>query len=118
MNKEYIGVDLHSTQVTVHRIIVDEDGMVERKNGQYTIERMETHFIASLRPGCAVCVEAGSGSHTLARMIVAAGASFCGEPIESAADLQDGKEDGQGRRRHDCSEEQSLRIVSSMACAG
>jgi transposase len=82
MNKEYIGVDLHSTQVTVHRIIVDEDGMVERKNGQYTIERMETHFIASLRPGCAVCVEAGSGSHTLARMIVAAGArAFVVNPL-------------------------------------
>ena len=82
MNREYIGVDLHSTQVTVHRIIVDENGMLERKKGQYSIERMETHFIASLQPGCAVCVEAGSGSHTLERMIVAAGArAFVVNPL-------------------------------------
>gem|GEM_PF-6825690 len=60
MYNEFIGVDLHSTQVTVHRIIIGERGDVERTKGQYPMERMETHFIASLHPGCAVCVEGGS----------------------------------------------------------
>ncbi len=82
MDKEYIGIDLHSTQVTVHRIIIGEKGEIERRKSQYPMERMETHFIASLHPGCAVCVEAGSGSHTLARMIVAAGArAFVVNPL-------------------------------------
>jgi hypothetical protein len=82
MYNEFIGVDLHSTQVTVHRIIVGENGAIERKKGQYPMERMETHFNASLYPGCAVCVEAGSGSHMLARMIVAAGArAFVVNPL-------------------------------------
>lgn len=82
MYKEFIGVDLHSTQVTVHRIIISENGLLERKKGQYPMERMETQFIASLYPGCAVCVEAGSGSHMLARMIVAAGArAFVVNPL-------------------------------------
>ena len=57
MYSEYIGVDLHSTQVTVHRIVVGEGGSLERKKGQYPAARMETHFIASLHAGCAVCIE-------------------------------------------------------------
>lgn len=82
MYSEFIGVDLHSTQVTIHRIVVGEGGALERKKGQYPMERMETHFLESLHPGCAVCVEAGSGSHALARMIVAAGArAFVVNPL-------------------------------------
>ena len=43
MKREYIGVDLHSTQIIVHRIEVAETGgkaavTVTRKNGRYTIE--------------------------------------------------------------------------------
>jgi len=82
MYKEFIGVDLHSTQVTVHRIIVGQSGEIERRKSQYPMEQMETHFIGSLHPGCVVCMEAGSGSHMLARMIVAAGArAFVVNPL-------------------------------------
>ncbi len=87
MKREYIGVDLHSTQITVHRIEVTESGddtasTVTRKNGRYSIEDLESKFIETLHAGCAVCIEAGSGSHTLARIIVSTGArAFVVHPL-------------------------------------
>ncbi len=77
--RECIGVDLHSTQNTVHRIEVTEPdgsaaGTVTRKNGRCPVEDLESKFIETLHAGCAVCIEAGSGAHTLARIIVSAGA--------------------------------------------
>jgi len=59
MKREYIGVDLHSTQITVHRIEVTESGVdtaatVIRKNGLYSIEDLESKFIETLHALCAV----------------------------------------------------------------
>lgn len=87
MNREYIGVDLHSTQITVHRIEVAESdgkaaGIVTRKNGRYSIEALESQFIETLHAGCAVCIEAGSGSHMLARIVASKGArAFVVHPL-------------------------------------
>lgn len=47
MDKEFIGVDLHSTQITVYRIIVGERGKIERKKGQYPINTL--HRVAAPR---------------------------------------------------------------------
>ncbi|OHE76649.1 MAG: hypothetical protein A2413_03225 [Treponema sp. RIFOXYC1_FULL_61_9] len=64
MKREYIGVDLHSTQIIVHRIIINDDGTVERR---------------------AVCIEAGSGAHTLARILSARDARvFLVNPLQMA----------------------------------
>ena len=53
-----------------------------RKNGRYSAPDLESKFIETLHSGCAVCIEAGSGSHTLARIIVQAGArAFVVHPL-------------------------------------
>jgi hypothetical protein len=74
MLREYVGVDLHSTQLTIHRIIIDEAHKVHRVNGRYTIEQLEDRFYPTLGADSYVCVEAGSGSHMFARMAKALGA--------------------------------------------
>jgi len=82
MDRMFIGLDLHTTQITIHRITVTTDGKTIRTAGQYSMEKLESVFLASLTPDCAVCLEAGSGSHTLARMIVASGArAFVVNPL-------------------------------------
>jgi transposase len=87
MKREYIGVDLHSTQITVHRIEVIEpsgstEGTVIRHNGRYTMDLVENQFIKSLHSGCAVCLEACSGAYTLARLIESTGArAFVVNPL-------------------------------------
>jgi transposase len=83
MKGEYLGIDLHSTQITVHRILVHEDGTVERHNGRYTAADLETKFVESLSEKSAVCIEAGTGAHTLARMLAARGARvFLVNPLQ------------------------------------
>jgi transposase len=74
MLREYVGVDLHSTQLTIHRIIIDEAHKVHRVNGRYTIEQLDDGFYPTLGPDSHVCVEAGSGSHMFARMAKVLGA--------------------------------------------
>ncbi|MEI6388080.1 MAG: transposase, partial [Spirochaetota bacterium] len=57
-------------------------GTVTRKSGRYSIEALERQFIESLHAGCAVCIEAGSGSHTLARIVASTGArTFVVHPL-------------------------------------
>lgn len=69
MLREYVGVDLHSTQLTIHRIIIDEADKVHRVNGRYPVEQLDERFYPTLGPGSHVCVEAGSGSHMFALMV-------------------------------------------------
>jgi hypothetical protein len=77
MLREYIDVDLHSTQLTIHRIIIDEAHKMHRVNGRYTIEQLDDGFCPTLGLESYVCVEAGSGSHMFARMANALGAKAC-----------------------------------------
>ena len=74
MLREYIGVDLHSTQLTIHRIIIDEANKVHRVNGRYAIEQLDEEFYATLGQNSYVCAESGSGSHIFIRMARAVGA--------------------------------------------
>jgi transposase len=82
MDRVFIGLDLHTTQITIHRITVSAEGKAIRTAGQYSMEKLESVFLASLTPECAICLEAGGGSHALARMIVATGArAFVVNPL-------------------------------------
>jgi transposase len=74
MDRTYIGIDAHSTQITTHTICISESGQATRTIGRYRIEELETKFLNRLKTGTCACIEAGSGSCLLARMIVAAGA--------------------------------------------
>jgi transposase len=109
MKREYIGIDLHSTQITIHRIEVNELDPVTRHNGHYTLNVLESQFLTTLHEGCAVCVEAGSGAHTLARLIVSTGArAFIVNPLDMAhifmtakkTDKVDAKKLAECLRRH------------------
>jgi len=74
MVRVYIGVDLHSTQITVHQIMLDGTTILQRVNCRYSIDQIEEHFIALLGPESYLCVEAGSGSHVFAHLARAMGA--------------------------------------------
>ena len=74
MLREFVGVDLHSTQLTIHRIIINDIGKLHRVNNRYAIEDIDEKFYPTLSPESYVCVEAGSGSHMFARMVRALGA--------------------------------------------
>lgn len=85
MARVYIGLDLHSTQITIHRIVVSDNGTVKRENGRYLIDQVETVFLKTITSDCAACLEAGSGCHALARMIVdAGGRAFIVNPTDMA----------------------------------
>lgn len=82
MDRVYIGLDLHTTQITLHRITVTDNNVVQRTSSQYTMDKLESIFLTTLTPACAVCLEAGCGSHALARMIVVTGArAFVVNPL-------------------------------------
>jgi transposase len=92
MDRTYIGLDLHTTQVTIHQITVSDNGTVRRTNAQYAMEKVETVFLPKLTADCAVCLEAGCGSHALARMIVdQGGRAFVVNPLSMPQIYRTGK---------------------------
>jgi transposase len=74
MDRIYIGIDAHSTQITTHTIVLKPDGTIKRSIARYSIEDLESAFLSTLDSNVHACVEAGSGSSLLARLIVATGA--------------------------------------------
>jgi transposase len=74
MIRSFIGLDLHTTQITTHHITVDENGHTVRQAGRYAIDRLESDFLPLINEQTAVCLEAGTGCHSLARLLLAKGA--------------------------------------------
>ncbi len=68
----YVGVDQHSTQITVHLIREGMNG-IERQNRRYPLDSID-RFLDDLNADAAVCVEAGSGAFFFAGLVRATGA--------------------------------------------
>lgn len=66
MERMYLGVDLHASQMTIHRIVKAEGGITRRER-----ERMKAQdydqFFTTLPLGCHVCVEASTSAFEFTR---------------------------------------------------
>jgi len=70
----YLGVDLHASQMTIHRIVKAEQGSTRRERGRVQAEKYD-EFFAHLPEGSHVCVEASTSAFEFVRRAVSRAAS-------------------------------------------